>query len=339
MGGGTSIVEGLLAGRRVVGNDINSLAVFVAKVKTLTLSEASINELKSWDIRLPDVLSYNTPREKVAPYIDNDKVKNLSLVRGRFIKKTIAMALGSIESLSSEEVRQYARCAVLSTAQWALDGKKNHTSLSEFRKKLSNNFNKMLEATQDFGRKLKYLQKSLPTLCTLIEGNADQIDAHPFFSCQGAKVNLVLTSPPYPGVHVLYHRWQVDGRRESPAPYWITGCSDGQGEAFYNFGGRHEVGLNRYFTASLETLRKIRTVMIDGAYMVQLVAFNDPSKYLDRYLNNMKIAGFKEVFVVPPQNNGQVQRIWRQVPSRKWHASLKGSTHSAREVVLIHQAI
>jgi hypothetical protein len=32
---------------------------------------------------------------------------------------------------------------------------------------------------------------------------------------------LVLTSPPYPGLHVLYHRWQVKGRRETPAPFWV----------------------------------------------------------------------------------------------------------------------
>jgi hypothetical protein len=29
---------------------------------------------------------------------------------------------------------------------------------------------------------------------------------------------LVLTSPRYAGVHVLYHRWQVDGRKEAPLP-------------------------------------------------------------------------------------------------------------------------
>lgn len=33
---------------------------------------------------------------------------------------------------------------------------------------------------------------------------------------------LILTSPPYPGVHVLYHRWQVQGRKETPAPFWIA---------------------------------------------------------------------------------------------------------------------
>jgi hypothetical protein len=42
---------------------------------------------------------------------------------------------------------------------------------------------------------------------------------------------LVLTSPPYPGVHVLYHRWQVDGRKETPLPFMIAGKLDGAFES------------------------------------------------------------------------------------------------------------
>jgi hypothetical protein len=34
---------------------------------------------------------------------------------------------------------------------------------------------------------------------------------------------LVVTSPTYPGVHVLYHRWQVDGRGLRPGVPVIDG--------------------------------------------------------------------------------------------------------------------
>src|SRR5258706_15161071 len=40
MGGGTSIVEALARGRRAIGSDINSLALFVTKAKTAKLTEA-----------------------------------------------------------------------------------------------------------------------------------------------------------------------------------------------------------------------------------------------------------------------------------------------------------
>lgn len=58
---------------------------------------------------------------------------------------------------------------------------------------------------------------------------------------------LVITSPPYPGVHVLYHRWQVMGRRETPAPFWIAGTFDGAGASFYTFGDRKQKDLHKYY--------------------------------------------------------------------------------------------
>jgi hypothetical protein len=53
-----------------------------------------------------------------------------------------------------------------------------------------------------------------------------------------AAPKLILTSPPYPGVHVLYHRWQVDGRKEAPLPFMITNKLDGAGSSYYTMGDR-----------------------------------------------------------------------------------------------------
>src|SRR6187399_1710425 len=48
MGGGTTVVEALACGREVVGNDINSLAVFLARVKTTPLSRDDRDSLMRW---------------------------------------------------------------------------------------------------------------------------------------------------------------------------------------------------------------------------------------------------------------------------------------------------
>jgi len=71
--------------------------------------------------------------------------------------------------------------------------------------------------------------------------------------------------------------------------------------------------------------------------MVQLVGFANPSVHLPRYLENMAVARFEEVTF--PELGSLDERIWRDVPNRKWHAARKGRTSSAREVVLIHRAI
>jgi hypothetical protein len=64
-----------------------------------------------------------------------------------------------------------------------------------------------------------------------------------------------------------------------------------------------------------------------------MVAFNCPGDQLPRYLKNMEAAGFAEESV------GSGDRIWRQVPGRKWHARQKGRTNGSKEVVLVHRAV
>lgn len=326
MGGGTSVVEGLVAGRHVVGNDLNSLAAFITKVKITPLTADEVAGVKHWVLAKVPGFSYRVPANDLAGFIDENKTKNLSLVRARFIKKAVAGALASIADLPTASAQDFAKCVVLRVSQWALDGRSRHTPLGDFRNKLAEMAAEMLKAAGSFAEQIKQSGGR----ATLLNVDAAELHNLPFF--EKCRVGLVVTSPPYPGVHVLYHRWQVDGRRETPAPYWIAGCNDGQGASFYNFGDRRQAAADSYFRTSLATLQAIRAVMRAGGHMVQMVAFNKPGEQLPRYLENMKEAGFAEVSVGD-------SRIWRQVPQRKWHATFRGQTDSANEVVLVHRAI
>ncbi len=326
MGGGTSLVESIVSGRNVIGNDLNSLATFVAKVKITRLSSQEAISIKKWAATKVPEFGYHDASDDLESFVDLDKTRNMSLVRARFIKKIVAAALFSILDLPTDGAREFAKCVVLRVGQWALDGRERHTPLSDFRSKLTVTTEEMLESIRRFGERAKRNGND----ATILNMNAAQLDQAPVF--QNRKASLVVTSPPYPGVHVLYHRWQVDGRRETPAPYWIAGCNDGKGAAFYNFGDRRETAADTYFNNSLMTLQAIRRVMKDGGYMIQMLAFNQPNSQLPRYLENMERAGFSEV-------RSSDSRIWRQVPHRKWHATLNGKTHSSNEVVLIHRAL
>lgn len=329
MGGGTAVVEGVAAGRRVVGNDLNSLAAFVAKVKVTGLTAPEVLSIERWASRRIPGFTYDVPRENLAAYIDPQKTRNLSLARSRFIKKAIAGALASIGRLPTTNAQNFVKCVLLRVSQWALDGRKSHTPLPDFRDRLAAVTEEMLGSLATL---IKQTKKA-GGRATIVNADAADLAAVPLFRDRGERVSLVVTSPPYPGVHVLYHRWQVDGRRETPAPYWIAGCNDGQGGAFYNFGDRRETAADNYFRTSLKTLKAIRSVVRDGGYMIQMVAFNRPDDQLPRYLENMRCAGFAEV----PES--AESPIWRSVPHRKWHASIIGKTNSSNEVVLIHRAV
>ncbi len=333
MGGGTTVVEALAAGRRAVGCDINSLAVFVTKAKTASLSSEDVDAIEHWAIFTTQSLTYHDQTENQDCHVCPDRTRNLHLPRTRAIKKYLSLALASLSDLPTSTTQLLARCALLNVSQWALNGRKRTPTLTEFRNRLGIKIFEMLDASVELEDKIRAsgLDRKTPDL--IHASSTDLPEYGPFKD--GALADLVITSPPYPGVHILYHRWQVDGRRETPAPYWIANCLDGQGSAYYNFGSRQQLNHDDYFEASFETLTSIRRVMRPGAAIVQMLAFSKPEAHLPRYLQNMSRAGFEETSI----DSMRHRRIWRSVPNRNWHAELKGATNSAKEVVLIHRAV
>jgi len=333
MGGGTAVVESMVRGRRAIGNDLNPLAVFVTRVKTTCLDDSERGALLCWADTVVPTLNYRAtirdPEE-----VSRDWTRNLSLPAARPIKKAIALALEELSALPNERCRDFARCALLNVGQLVLNGRKRGTPLWEFRGLLQRVFRDMLSAARSFQQEVLSCASPTSSPALLNVSTSGLAEQAPFIG--GVRADLVVTSPPYPGIHVLYHRWQVDGRRETPAPYWISACNDGEGASFYSFADRREANARGYFEESLRTLRGLRQVVKTGAYVIQLVAFSKPKSHLERYIENMRLAGFEE------ERSHLVKasrRIWRTVPRRRWHATMKGCLHSSREVVLIHRAV
>lgn len=334
MGGGTTIVEALVRDRLPVGVDLNELAVFVCRAKTMRLTTGQLQGVLRWvQATVPD-MRLNAPSFSLAESNNDKRTRNLSLPAARPIKKAIAVALEALPVLRLRKQRDFAKCILLSAAQWALNGRKVAPTLSEFRSKVLAIGEDMAGGHREMASMLDAVQ-ACENVPTLIHDAASALPSRePFAS--GTKADLVVTSPPYPGVHILYHRWQVDGRKETPAPYWIADCNDGMGSSYYNFADRKGSGLNQYYAVALSNFAAVRQVMRQGALLVQMVAFSDPSSMLPRYLEMMACAGFSEV--LGGTALGIDGRIWRSVPSRQWHANAKGDTASSNEVVLVHRA-
>jgi hypothetical protein len=163
----------------------------------------------------------------------------------------------------------------------------------------------------------------------LVHRDAVGIDCDPALRTR-SKPRLVLTSPPYPGVHVLYHRWQYRGRKETPAPYWIANVQDGCGESYYTFGNRKQVGLSNYFATLEAAFRSVRRLVHRDAVIAQLVGFSSPEEQLPQFLTAMMNAGFDEVPL-------QADRLCRKVPNRKWYAKYRGDFDASSEILLLHK--
>lgn len=333
MGGGTTLVEALVQGRNAIGTDINSLAHFVSTVKTTMLSAHDFDRIIDWyhDV-LPKLNIRRVPNRHEA-WANSGYQKHLPWR----IRKILEFILSEIDSLPTSDQQALMRCVVLRAGQWALDCTTRIPSICEFRGKL---FELILEYSASMEETKKAIQElpngTIPaTICLNL--SAVKLEEGLWKNRDMKKPRLVITSPPYPNVSVLYHRWQVNGRRETPAPYWIADRQDGHGYSYYTMGSRTPTGVNNYFRNIEDTFTHIHQLLDINALVVQLISFSDLPNQLPRYLAAMQKAGYQEVDL--PQSDTEDGRIWRQVPLRKWYASLKGKTPASRELLLMHRRV
>jgi hypothetical protein len=248
------------------------------------------------------------------------------------------MALDTVAQLANARQRRFARCTLMKTAQWAMDCRMDIPGAAEFRAAHRADVTAMLEAASSFGRRVGDVFTAPPSSFSryrrLLCRSAAGLDRDGRLPRDWLPPRLVLTSPPYVGVHVLYHRWQVQGRRESPAPYWMADCQDGRGSSHYTFGDRRR-DTETYMTHLRASFESVAALLDERSLVVQLVAFSKPRTQLEPYLEAMRSAGFVETDVCGFA--GSFERVWRIVPNRKWYARVKGGLPARKEVLLIHR--
>lgn len=335
MGGGTSLVEALALGRNAVGVDISALAEFVAKVKTTVYAVSELDRLTAWAKRLPKILQIRRPSIHFESYAENGYYKHLDHPSRWRLRKLIEQAIASAMRLRTDRLEAFGRCVVLRTAQWALDGRKRLPSTSEFREMLKENAMEMITRAHEFRIAVDQYSE-LPTI-QVFHRTAAGFENDRQLNLKKAP-NLVVTSPPYPGIHVLYHRWQVDGRKEAPAPFWIANKLDGAGSSYYTMGDRKFPELKTYFDNIRATMSSIAALCDEDTVFVQMIAFSDARWQLPRHLETLKEAGLSEIFL-PALRGKRDGRLWRSVPNRRWYSDQRGETPGSQEVVLIHRLV
>jgi hypothetical protein len=327
MGGGTAAVEALASGRRFVGCDLNPLSGFLARVKTTPLAERDLAEVRTWAEDLADSLALGAAKSRHTNWA------RYQINTPWWIRGAIEGCLDSAERLKTQDQRSFARCALLKTGQWALDCRRKVPCARDFLDMLRRSVEAMETGMREYSAKLKesgdFRARSNRRL--LIRDSAD-LAADRRVPRSWLPPKLVLTSPPYPGVHILYHRWQVQGRRETPAPYWIAGSLDGYGASHYTFGDRQRKNIDNYLERLASCLRSVVTLMGPESLFVQLVAFSSPGVQMGPYLATLRSVGLAEA-----QLPGDPRRIRRDVPNRKWYAQLLGRTAPSKEIVLVHK--
>lgn len=335
MGSGTTLVESNVAGRMAFGIDINSLAVKLARIKTRMYSEAQLRYVLRVGHSSFSRLRVTTTAPRPESWISQGYLRNLNSPDVWRIRKLLE--LGIIE------VRDYPtwcedilRCTLLRTGQWALDCRTNIPSPDEFRSALLDNLDDIVSGIRAFINSVRQAPSrfvgSPIGRVRCVEGSSAEMSSFNALATAGLTPKLVLTSPPYPGVHVLYHRWQIKGRRETPAPYWIANCLDGKGASYYTLGPRHEEDLDTYYRLLEDCFSNIARIAGPETTVVQLVAFQDIALQLQLYMEALDRAGFSETSL-----STGTGRYWRDVPNRRWYSTMRDDISTKKEVMLVHR--
>ncbi|MBA7476776.1 hypothetical protein ES707_12171 [subsurface metagenome] len=328
MGGGTTIVEAVAIGRTALGTDINPLAHFIATVKTTPLSSRDQERILGWAEGLN--VDGVSPQESA---IYDHRLKNVPGELWDFL----IPAVSTITQLEFPRQRHFARCALVKLGQWAIDCRRDIPSSETMKVQLLKQISEMFAGLDEFVQCVKsqgIAKNKLTARRKLYCGTIQEAMRDKSFARFLPRPKMVLTSPPYPGVHILYHRWQVHGRRETPVPYWLADLRDGHGESFYTLGGRSKRGLEEYFVKLTGAFGSLRQLIEPSAFVIQLVAFSDPEAQLPNFLNAMSLAGYEEVSLFGSSNS---ERPFRRVPNRKWYSQLGFNQCASNEILLFHR--
>lgn len=335
-GGGTSIVESLKNGRRAVGFDINELASFISRSKLTYLSKRDCREILAW-LENFGHSTFCGIAEEIWPMHDLEHyLRNVPDEQKFFFEDCSS----KIKQLKNARQLRFVRLALLSVGQWAVDCKKDHPSWLDLESEFISRTKRFIELQCDFVREAAASFSARPSdlwkYRRILKRSSVDCHTDKRIPREWLPAKLLITSPPYPGVHILYHRWQVNGSRETPLPYLLANCNDGDGEAYYCLGRRKEPENLQYFDNIIKIFSSAKQMLSSESFVAQLVSFSKPEWQLSRYQECMKLAGFESV-EVRIKEKGTFDYLSRDVPSRKFYASSNSQARAGTEYFLMHR--
>ena len=326
-GGGTTAIESLSNGRRVICSDINPLASFVTLAKAWPLPDSALAKLHEWFLQ---------SRERLRQQKDDSIVPLLTRTGKEYSPKTHGLLLSlkdMANGIAQAPVRRVALLITLQVGKLCFDCRKHPPSPAILLRKFEKVYHKAITTIKQYSSE-----------CYKWDVRYDMSESFRIYKCSihdlpkrfadyKGKVNLVLTSPPYPGTHVHYNRWQIHGRGETDLPYSLLDLRDGHSTSFYTLGDRKEAKNRTYFTEMELALKNLRVMLRRSTLLAQVVSFPDARRQLSEYKELMERAGYREVFL--DQTGRSV--IPRNIPNRRWYTVYSESARRAKEYIMIHR--
>ncbi|MBM3238037.1 hypothetical protein FJZ31_17235 [Candidatus Poribacteria bacterium] len=197
-GSGTTLVEGILMGHKVIGIDIDPLSALISKVKTTPVDINSLNAVCDWlkkDIKQKKRGGFKPECETIEHWFTNDAINKLSLIRTlinqitnefgknpkiRDIQDLLIICFSSIirrvSNADNESQKTYVSHTKIKIPEETINLFLNQLDL--FKERIS-----------IFSQKINYKLKSTIICSSSAEGLVEKL--------KGGKIDLAITSPPY----------------------------------------------------------------------------------------------------------------------------------------------
>jgi len=326
-GGGTTAVESLSVGRKVICSDVNPLASFITLAKAWPLKDKPLQILEEW---------FLAARDKLRKEVNSVGVPVVTRTGRTYSPKTHSLLIllrNLADSIPTPQVRRAARLITLQVGKHCFDCRNNPPSPKILMKHFERVFQRARFSIQLYSLECFQWEVSQSLRQNLQIYNCSVHELPKKLERHAHRIGFVLTSPPYPGIHVLYNRWQIYGRGETDLPYFLLNLSDGQPGSYYTLGDRKETGNETYFHEIAKAFYGMRQLLTKNAVVAQVVSFSDPKAQLNKYRKLMHVAGYQEI----PLGSSNRNIISREIPNRRWYTTRKGGAPAAREYILIHK--
>jgi len=324
-GGGTSAVEALCLGRSIICSDLSPLACFITRAKATTLIADSVNEFDYWCKKEAAILEKYRPKKPKPLEVNGKHYSPLTY-------STLIKLMKDTDGIRAPSMRILAKVVVLNVARRSIDGRSRiipFYQISQVFKRVAQEVLSDIKQYYSKDRENDPIQISSNSIRVI---NCDARKLASRLSKYRNKIKLVVTSPPYPGVHVLYNRWQVHGRRETDLPFRLLGFNSEPPASFYTLGTRNSQKAYESYQKNMETiLRSIHELLAPCSILAQVIAFpKNDGKHIGEYEDLMNRTGFKPV-------QSSLEKIQRGVPNRRWYTQLDKKNRQPIEHVFLHR--
>lgn len=327
MGSGTSIFESLRGGYHSTGMDLSPISNFIVERFIRGTSSATLIKTEEVGKRILSKGAKGlSPRETLIGLWPEEHAADFEFQE---VRRTLEGFVEAALELRGETAK-ILQLVALSAGQWAIDGRRAPVAKDELLAHLDLLVSRIPALLTFWHQSLAEVwgDSSWRNGVTHVKGDSIK-ELQSLASSSSPMFDVSITSPPYPGVHMLYAKWQLRGRRESHLPAYIVGA-DASPESHLTMGNR-TTGVDDYFNKLKVVADSLSTVLVKSGVSIQLVGFSNSQSQLPRYIEIFEKAGLAQIV---PKELESVS-LARDVPSRKWQAAAKGDLDTKTEHLLV----